>query len=601
LEEIKYTKKDFLETSEPYKEIYKLKDDKLRMKQQLEVMSDLAKEVGVANFKTLFKEYEKMQVRNTNVVYGSSFTSFEGQQELECGEWIADDSGITKQTDKGVLLACSHPILPVERITNIDTGIEKLKIAFKRGNKWRYVIEDKKTISSANNIINLANAGIGVTSETAKYLVSFLHDLEAYNYNKIPEKNSVSRLGWIDEHGFSPYVNDLQFDGDAHFKAFFESVSEKGDFIKWVKLAKKIRTNGVTARIILAGSFASVLIKKIGGLPFFVHLWGGTEVGKTVGLMLAASVWSDPEVGRYIHTFNSTAVGREKSITFVNSMPLILDELQIQKEQKSFDKDIYQLTEGAGRTRGTKTGGIDKVGTWCNCILTSGEMPITNSNSGGGATNRIIEIECKDKLFEDAKEVADTVKKNYGFAGSIFVEWLKIEKNVEHAKVLFEKYVTVLEKNDTTEKQTMAMAMLLTADEIITDILFIDGNNIKVNEIVQFLQSKSQVSANSRAYEHIVEYIISNKKKYFNDDDKATETWGVIDEQYYYIMRSKFNSICNEAGFNSKSLLSWLKQENKIEFLNGLTKNKRINGSSVPCVWLKREKEEEEEVEILDF
>ena len=145
-----------------------------------------------------------------------------------------------------------------KRITKIDTSIEKLKIAFKRGCKLKEVIEDKKTISSANSIINLANAGVGVTSETAKYLVSFLHDLESYNYDKIPEKKSVARLGWIDEYGFSPYVSELQFDGDAHFKAFFDSVSEKGDFDKWLNMAKKIRSNGITARMILAGSFASV-------------------------------------------------------------------------------------------------------------------------------------------------------------------------------------------------------------------------------------------------------------------------------------------------------------------------------------------------------
>ena len=44
-------------------------------------------------------------------------------------------------------------------------------------------------------------------------------------------------------------------------------------------------------------------------------------------LMLAASVWANPEMGKYIHTFNSTAVAQELSASFVNSLPLIFNHL----------------------------------------------------------------------------------------------------------------------------------------------------------------------------------------------------------------------------------------------------------------------------------
>ena len=153
----------------------------------------------------------------------------------------------------------------------------------------------------------------------------------------------------------------------------------------------------------LAGSFSSALVEPLGTLPFFIHIWGTTEKGKTVALMLAASVWANPKMGEYIHSFNSTAVAQEMAAGFVNSLPLILDELQMIKERKEFDQLIYQLTEGVGRVRGKrKTGGLQKVHTWQNSILTSGESPITNASSGGGAVNRIIELECdNDMLFEN--------------------------------------------------------------------------------------------------------------------------------------------------------------------------------------------------------
>ena len=87
-----------------------------------------------------------------------------------------------------------------------------------------------------NRFGQLADVGIAVTSENSKLLVRFIHDIENLNYDIIPEKNSVSRLGWIDEDNFSPYVDELEFDGDANFRTYFESVKEHGSFEKWVNM-----------------------------------------------------------------------------------------------------------------------------------------------------------------------------------------------------------------------------------------------------------------------------------------------------------------------------------------------------------------------------
>ena len=85
-----------------------------------------------------------------------------------------------------------------------------------------------------------------------------------------------------------------------------------------------------TAKIILAASFASVLLEPLGCLPFFVHLWGvDSGTGKTVALMVAASVWGDPAIGNYVKTFDGTVVGLEKTAAFLNELPLCLDELQL--------------------------------------------------------------------------------------------------------------------------------------------------------------------------------------------------------------------------------------------------------------------------------
>lgn len=568
-------------------------------------MTIWAKSVGVNGFKKLYKAYiDSLRIKNKEIMV-PNVTQFDGQEmELDSGRWVADEFGIRTDGPYGSdIEACNHPIMPVLRLVNIDTGAEKLQIAYRKGKQWRKVIAEKGVLASANKILELANVGVAVTSESAKHLVQYFYDLESLNYDRIPEKNSVSRLGWIEDEGFSPYVEELVFDGDANFRTFFESVKKRGSMEKWLGMARGIRQKSVFARVILASAFASVLVKPLGGLPFFVHLWGGTESGKTVGLMLAASVWANPEIGRFIHTFNSTAVGREKSAAFVNSLPLILDELQIVKDKREFDKDIYMLSEGAGRTRGTKSGGVDKTPTWANCILTSGEMPITGAGSGGGAVNRIIEIECREKLFEDPRGVADTVRKNYGFAGRAFVEHLQQDDAMERAAALFKQYSVQLGEGDTTEKQAMAAALVLTADNLATEWIFEDGRALTAGEIGEFLRTKASVSAHERGYQYLCETISQNANKFLGGDAPVSDVWGRLeDDDTAIVIRKVFDSICADGGYNAQALLSWLAQNNYLQTSKPhLTKTVRINNIPTRCVVLRLPQLENDDFEPLDY
>lgn len=568
-------------------------------------MTIWAKSVGVNGFKKLYKAYiDSLRIKNKEIMV-PNVTQFDGQEmELDSGRWVADEFGIRTDGPYGSdIEACNHPIMPVLRLVNIDTGAEKLQIAYRKGKQWRKVIAEKGVLASANKILELANVGVAVTSESAKHLVQYFYDLESLNYDRIPEKNSVSRLGWIEDEGFSPYVEELVFDGDANFRTFFESVKKRGSMEKWLCMARGIRQKSVFARVILASAFASVLVKPLGGLPFFVHLWGGTESGKTVGLMLAASVWANPEIGRFIHTFNSTAVGREKSAAFVNSLPLILDELQIVKDKREFDKDIYMLSEGAGRTRGTKSGGVDKTPTWANCILTSGEMPITGAGSGGGAVNRIIEIECREKLFEDPRGVADTVRKNYGFAGRAFVEHLQQDGAMERAADLFKRYSVQFGEGDTTEKQAMAAALVLTADNLATEWIFKDGRALTAGEISEFLRTKASVSAHERGYQYLCETISQNANKFLGGDAPVSDVWGRLeDDDTAIVIRKVFDSICADGGYNAQALLSWLAQNNYLQTSKPhLTKTVRINNIPTRCVVLRLPQLENDDFEPLGY
>ena len=132
-----------------------------------------------------------------------------------------------------------------------------------------------------------------------------------------------------------------------------------------------------------------------------------------------------------------------------------------------------------------------------------------------------------------------------------------------------------------TEKQAMAAAMVLTADKLATDWIFKDGWELTPDEIKAFLQTKAAVSVNQRGYEYLCEYVVQNAN-HFCGESQDIEVWGKIDGDQAYIVNREFNRICLDGGFNSKALLSWLRDNNKIELpAKGFTKTKRIN--KIPC------------------
>lgn len=595
-----YTREDF-DTPAPYEAVLAIVNP-FEREVTAKRMAEYASGIGLKGFQRRLRLYEESKQNAAKTLYIDNVTDFSGQPlELDSGEWRCDDFGITRRNNYGAEdIACPHPLLPVERLVNIDTGAEKLKLAFCKGDKrWRYVIADKSVLASNQKILQLSDQGIAVTSENSRALVRYISDLENLNYDLIPERKSVSRLGYIPEEGFSPYVEGLIFDGDANFQHIFSAVKSRGSRKSWFEIADTIRRGNVMARVVLAASFASALVQPCGALPFFVHLWGGESgTGKTVALMLAASVWGSPGLGRYIQTFNSTVVGREKLAAFLNHLPLCVDELQLAKDSRGkLAFDVYALAEGVGRTRGTRSGGVEQTPTWANCILTTGETPITGTGSGAGAINRVIEIECRaaEKIIEDGHTVSSIVKKNYGFAGREFVSKLYEGGNTERCAALYRKFFHALSDNDTTEKQAMAAAVVLTADTLATEWLFQDGMALTVEEIAQFLASKAAVSSGERGYRYMCDWVTQNANKMRSHTEQG-DVYGLLQNDTAYIISSVFRRAAEDGGFSPAALLSWLKQRGLLETESsgkGTTKRKRINGVLTNCVCMRIEDSEE--------
>lgn len=595
-----YTKEDFLSTNAPYEWLYSHSNNGFVMAQLENVLKENAAKVGVKNFVTLFKRYKSdmIEASRSLMVTQDSFASFPGFDEVyNCGEWVCDEYGITCADNNGnEIVVCNHPLIVSRRFVAIDTKIEKLKLQYRKGGVWRSITADKKTLASSNSIVQLADYGLAVNSENSKHLVRFISDFEHLNYDIIPEIKSINRCGWVGAEGFSPYIGNIAFDGEETHKQMFESITSSGSEKAWFDLVLDIRKNGtIPARIILASSFASILIELCGGLPFFVHLWGDTGTGKTVGLMLAASVWANPNPKKhYIRSFNSTAVGQEMMAGFVNNLPLILDELQLAKDAKGQDKGIYKLAEGSGKSRGAKNGGMQHTLSWSNCILTSGEEPITSSRSDGGAINRTIEINCEEnKLFDDPRKTFLVLSENYGFAGKTFVEKMSIPENIEQAKYIQEIINKGLAgfkagSKKTADKQNLAASLILTADQLIDEFIFKDGCALDYKDISPFLSTMDEISSGHRGLQWISGWLVQNSHRFKTPEysnEFSFEIWGKETDRQIFIIGNVFDKACTENGFNPQSFINWLARNGHIDVgPDGPKKTQRIGQHSTRCV-----------------
>lgn len=570
-------------------------EDEIKKARLMIALADRAEELGVkTKFNTILRAYKRVDKEMRKQEHSPSlvenWTNFTGPYDnMRCGLWIASEKGVYAQKEGGLEdVACYHPILPIERLKNLETGDEQLKLAYKRNNRWEEIIVPKDLVATASKITALSKRGVAVTSENAKLLVRFLSDVENMNDNEIKMQYSTSKLGWI-KNGFIPYDTEIVFDGDSRFKQVFESIEQRGSREAWYEHVRKLRKTGrIEIKFMLAAAFASILIGPLGALPFIVDLWGETEGGKSVTLMLACSVWANPDESQYIGDFKTTDVALEARADLLNNLPMMLDDTSktSSRIRDNFEGIVYDLCSGKGKSRSNKDLGMNRENRWRNAILTNGERPLNSYVTQGGAINRILEVECGEKVYQDPQETAELIKKNYGFAGREFVDVIKrigfeeverIQKEIQHE----------IHDDEKMQKQSISLSIVLASDRIATDYLFQDGQYINLKEAAQVLVDRNELSDNERCYQYILSEVDINGAK-FDPALQTNEKWGVLEHGYAVIYNNVFDSICKKGGFSKKAFLSWADKNGLLQTQGGqLTKVKKAEGRSMRCVFLK--------------
>ena len=140
-----------------------------------QALADLAKELGFKGFARCLREYRKeLRAVSLSVVRDDGISEFFDQAlELNVGEWTADESGIWRYAQGGgITYACTHPIMPVEKLVSIDTGMVKVKLWYRRSysdrRPWSEIVVPMSRISKAADIVACLTAAFRSPAESGR-------------------------------------------------------------------------------------------------------------------------------------------------------------------------------------------------------------------------------------------------------------------------------------------------------------------------------------------------------------------------------------------------------------------------------------------------
>ena len=496
--------------------------------------------------------------------------------------------GWTVSSDKGVArLICSGdgsqwedsvsfvPVIVDKRLHNMDTGFEKVELSFYRDGQWKKVLAPRSVVFNKNSIIRLADQGLPVTSNNSGDLISYLADFEQTNDLSIPVVKSVSRLGWINNREFFPFITEesLEFETDSkEAGTVMAGVVVSGDENKWLEAARSARKNPA-ARFIIAASFSSVLLELLHKRVFFIHLWHSSRSGKTATLKLAIAVWGNTH--KLIGSFNSTVVGLERLASSLRNLPFAIDELQVLNSKRMTpDSIIYMLSQGQGRTRGAKDGGLQETLTWRNIILTTGEEALLGSSMQDGANSRTFELYAQPvddiALAADMHEVSE---EHYGHAGKKFVTRLCRELTAEAGFLqgIYDEMKSKLKEKYPENIHLDEVTVVCLGDYLSSQYVFGEEPEAAMKEAVktvcEMLENNRQLTQTDnieRAWEVFIGWLIGNNARF--SYSAPPPQYGRLDGKNSYLVIPSFaHQALEEAGFSPKKVFRGFAERGYIE------------------------------------
>lgn len=473
------------------------------------------------------------------------------------------------------------PLL-ITRVLTGAAGDVKTEIAYLRQGKWHTAIYPRKVLASGPEIVALSERGIDVTSENRSDVVRYLSALERENLDRIPQVKRITRCGWIGRDAFFPgAAEDVVMDMSDGSERYAQIGKSAGSAQRWAQRMGQLRGNSIF-RFILAAAFAPPLLKILRQRIFIVYNWGDSKGGKTAAMLCALSAWGDPDAMRI--SFDATKTAIEETAGFFTDVPFGINERQLAGGKQEFVENIiYMLSEGAGRARAKRGGGLRETTTWRGVMLANGEESLTVGSTQTGVSTRALEV--YGRPFDSKAEASDMYgffAANFGHAGPEFVRRL-IETDDEEIRAVYEEFQRALRGTAEAGDSHLASACVVAvADYLAGQWIFGETKEAArsgalgaTREILAGMQSAEEQDVNERAYAFIVDWVLSNKLQFtqnyrpprYGMFDRKDDNLGgnEEDERNVLVFPSILEKTLTDRGYSYQKTLRWMAENGKIE------------------------------------
>ena len=501
------------------------------------------------------------------------------------GYSVSAQNGIVKVDGEKIITVCRRPIIIAGKTFSVEEKTYKVILSYMNSSgKWKTLpATSAAVIANKSKIIDLAELGLPVTSSNATHLVDFLDAFNAQNEKICNMTYTVPRCGWYrfndTDFFIDPRRECIMTDDDKKVNVrvdsqsqFANSLKQRGSIKVW-KRAYELAKKSPVARIILAASIASILLKILGERNFLLYIHAPTRAGKTTALYLGASAIGNDKM---IRSFDATKNGLAGAAADVNDYAFLVDEKQVadNRLKEAFDNLVYALANGLGRTKLNKDSTLRKLADWRTIVIMTGETQLLADNVTGGANTRLLSIAAPKEILspDDCKTIRDIIKDHHGLAFPLIIDKI-LELGKEKLCAIYEDIVETFVKANPNllNEYCRYMAVIVLADALLCTALandeskdtqenfalLLDDAKLCAKEIFKLIPTTTEISDTARERDFVLGFIAQNQNRFIGGSvalEKILTVCGQFTDEYIYITVAALKKACDEEGFDYRKL-----------------------------------------------
>lgn len=380
---------------------------------------------------------------------------------------VYDDDG-TPLPQKAPDIVCLYDLYPVKRVYSNFEGEALYMRYHPPQDPIRDFILPMKSLYAIDKFRDcITHEGVlfNPTTQQGKFVMEYIYEWGQYLMARVKAHKLRTQMGFTPEKdAFVIGSKEVTKDGEVventtspNIKTVVGLLRAEGDYDKWKEAANKLNLPSLElhAFIMLTG-FGSVLMNRTSTAGVTISLTGDSGAAKTGALFGALSIWGHNEIGT--PEMASTPNSFVQRYLTLHNIPFGIDEVS-NIESKTLSNLIHKIAQGRAKLRMQGSVNAEReyeASASLIAIFTTNQSLYDKLQSlkkdPNGEVARLIEFTVSKvpAIFNEnpkiAKEIFDTFRLNFGFAGMDYVKHIFTKSDEDIEKLLLKWSNRFLEK-----------------------------------------------------------------------------------------------------------------------------------------------------------